>query len=85
MSRAIFEEIVLFLAPFIAYAIWLMLKRQSPLHGPHWEGKIMGLSTAGLALLVASFIWLGLTANKEQGAYIPAHMDNGKLVPAETK
>ena len=85
MSRAIFDEIVLFLAPFVAYAVWLMLKRQSPLHGPHWEGKIMGLTTAGFALLVVSFIWLGLTANKEQGAYVPAHMEYGKLVPAEVK
>jgi len=85
MSRAIFEEIVLFLAPFIAYAVWLMLKRQSPLHGPHWEGKIMGLSIAGLVLLIASFLWLGFTANKEQGTYTPAHMENGKFVPAEMK
>lgn len=85
MTRAIFEEIVLFLAPFIAYAVWLMIKRRSPLHGPHWEGKILSLSMAGLFLLVASFIWLGFTANKEQGAYAPAHMENGKLVPAEIK
>lgn len=85
MTRAIFEEIVLFLSPFIVYAFWLMLRRRSPLHGPHWEGKVLTLSIAGFALLIVSFIWLGLTANKEQGAYAPAHMENGKLVPAEIK
>ena len=85
MTRAIFEEIVLFLAPFVAYAFWLLLRKRSPLHGPHWEGKVMTLSTIGLAFLVASFIWLGFTANKEQGAYAPAHMEGGKLVPAEIK
>ncbi|MBS7804739.1 hypothetical protein KIH24_09150 [Rhizobiales bacterium TNE-4] len=85
MTRAFFDEIILFLSPFIAYAIWLMIHRRSPLHGPHWEGKILSLTTAGLVLLVASFIWLGLTANKDQGAYVPAHMENGKLVPAEIK
>jgi hypothetical protein len=45
----------------------------------------LSLSIIGLALLVASFIWLGLTANKNQGIYVPAHMENGKLVPAEIK
>ena len=85
MTRALFDEIVLFLSPFIAYAFWLMLKRRSPLHGPNWEGKIMGLSMIGLALIVASFIMLGLTGNKEQGQYTPARMENGKLVPAEIK
>lgn len=85
MTRALFDEIVLFLSPFIAYAFWLILKRRSPLHGPNWEGKITWLSMIGLGLLVASFILLGLTANKEQGAYAPARMENGKLVPAEIK
>lgn len=85
MTRALFDEIVLFLSPFIAYAFWLMLKRRSPLHGPNWEGKITWLSMIGLGLLVASFIMMGLFAHKEHGAYQPARMENGKLVPAEIK
>ena len=85
MTRALFDEIVLFLSPFIAYVFWLMLQRRSPLHGPNWEGKMTWLSIAGFSFVIISFIILGLTGNKEQGAYTPARMENGKLIPAEIK
>jgi hypothetical protein len=44
------------------------------------------LAIAGLALLIASFVALGLPqANAPDKVYVPAHMENGALVPAETR
>jgi hypothetical protein len=41
---------------------------------------------AGLALVAASFVYLGLTeGDSTTGKYVPAHVVNGKVVPGHVE
>jgi hypothetical protein len=85
MTRAFLEELLLFLLPFFLFALWLMLQRRSPLRRVHWDGRVPWLVIGGLALTIGWLAWTGLTAPRGTGAYIPAHMENGKFVPGKTE
>jgi amino acid transporter len=81
MLRAL-ESLLFFLAPFILYAGLLLLRRNRPFSQYYWRVQtISGLTIAGLAVAVAGLFFFGLTAERHRGAYIPAHIENGKLVP----
>jgi len=82
MGRALGEAAALFLSPFLAYVLWLILRRRYPLQMKHWtQGRVSGLVLAGLALAVTGFFALGLFAERHHGVYVPARVENGKLVP----
>lgn len=81
MNRAFLEELLLFLLPFALFALWLMLKRRSPLQRVHWDGQVPWLVIGGLVLAIGWMAWTGFTAPRGKGAYIPAHMENGTFVP----
>ena len=81
MTRA-FLELVLFLAPFAAYAIYLVLRARYPLEVEHWTGvRVSILTVIGLAAAVFGLVALNLFAPRGQGVYVPAHVENGVLVP----
>jgi hypothetical protein len=80
MRRAIYE-LFLFLLPFALYLLYTRV-------APRDDGKLRHetpwtlLFIAGLVLVIASFIWLGLTEGSgSQGGYVPAHAQDGKVVP----
>ncbi|MGO9420950.1 DUF6111 family protein [Roseiarcus sp.] len=82
MSRAILEPLALFLAPFAAYAIYLVLRARYPLEVEHWTGvRVSILTVIGLAAAVLGLAALNLFAPRGHGVYIPAHQENGVLVP----
>jgi len=82
MGRAILEPLALFLAPFGIYAIYLGLRARYPLEVGHWTGARVSLLTlAGLAAAVLGLILLDALAPRGQGTYVPAHVENGVLVP----
>jgi hypothetical protein len=82
MWRAMLEPALLFLAPFIAYAILLVLRRNAVFLGDSWgRGTVSLLTLAGLVAAVAWFVYIGFNAERYSGAYVPAHIENGKLVP----
>lgn len=81
MTRAIFEELVLFLAPFALFAIYLVLRRKNPFTREPWSGHVSWLVIAGLVVAVGFLILTGLTAERQTGAFIPPHLENGRLVP----
>jgi len=82
MLRAAFESLALFLSPFAVFALYLVLRARYPLEMEHWtRGRLFTLTLAGLILVLASLIFLGLTAERGHGVYIPAHIENGALVP----
>ena len=59
MIRPVFTEIALFLAPFIAYAIFLWATKAGVLHPDSWTlPRIAWLVIAALALMIGSFIVL---------------------------
>lgn len=81
MTRALFEELVLFLAPFALFAVYLALRRRNPFTRAPWEGHVSWLVIAGLLLAIGFFVITGLMAEREMGAFIPPHLENGRLVP----
>ncbi|HEY4848055.1 MAG TPA: DUF6111 family protein [Methylocella sp.] len=82
MWRAILEPALLFASPFAAYTIYLVLRRNYPFAMEHWtKGAVSTLTLAGLAIAVTGMIAFGIFAPRHEGAYVPAHIENGKLVP----
>jgi hypothetical protein len=82
MWRAILEPALLFLSPFAAYAVYLALRQTAPFAGRHWtKGAVSSLTLAGLAIAAAGMLAFGVFAERHQGAYLPAHIEDGKLVP----
>ena len=83
MIRPVLTEIALFLAPFVIYALFLWLTKTSMLDRTYWSVKIMlSLTIVALLLMIGSFIYLGhFTGMPHDGTYVPAHVEDGKLVP----
>ena len=81
MERAVFETLGLFAAPFVLFAIYLVLSLRYPLAIEHWtRGRVGWLTTAGIAAAVLGLIFIQLTAPRDQGVYVPAHIENGVIV-----
>lgn len=78
------------LIPLILYLAWLAYaRRKAEAKGEEKPGFTDGpwIWPVVLTLLLAigGFLWLGLSATPEDGAYKPAHMENGQLVPAKVE
>jgi hypothetical protein len=87
MIRPVLTELILFLAPFVAYAIFLVATRAQVLDRNQWSGKVLaGLAVAAVVLVLGSFIVLAHFSGAPPGStYEPAHMENGKFVPGRTR
>lgn len=87
MIRPVLTEFALFLAPFVVYAIYLWATRAGVLHPQSWPlSTLMWLTIVALLLMLGSFIVLAQWGGEPAGSeYIPAHMENGRLVPGTTK
>ncbi|HZZ61386.1 MAG TPA: DUF6111 family protein [Roseiarcus sp.] len=82
MGRTLLEPLALFLSPFAAYAVYLILRARYPLEVEHWtSGRVSVLTLMGLAAAVLGLVTLDLLAPRGQGTYVPAHEENGVLVP----
>lgn len=82
MGRILLEILVPFLLPFLGYAVSLALRRRYPFVLTAWSrGPLAVLVVCGLALAVASLVAAGLLWPRGRGDYVPAHMENGVLVP----
>ena len=82
MGRTVLEPLALFLSPFAAYAVYLALRARYPLEIEHWtSARVSVLTLLGLAAAVLGLVSLDLFAPRGQGRYVPAHMENGVLVP----
>jgi exosortase/archaeosortase len=82
MWRALLEPAAFFVAPFVLYVLYLLLRGRHPLKPAHWPGSaVVSLTIAGLAIAVAGMLWFGFGAQRQTGAYVPAHVENGKVVP----
>jgi hypothetical protein len=81
MITRLFWEFLLFLLPFALYFLYTRVARRDD------DGKLghahpwVWLFIAGLVLAIGGLIWVGLTDSKNEGVYVPAHVENGKLVP----
>ena len=87
MIRPVLTEVALFLAPFGAYAIFLWATRAGVLQAASWTvSRIAWLLIAALLLMIGSFVVLAQWGGAPPGStYVPAHYEDGKFVPGETK
>ncbi len=73
-----FVEIVLFLAPFVLFAVWRLM---TPLGGG-LSPRVIAASAALVVLLLAALLWLHGEGSLPPGtAYVPAQLEGGHVVP----
>lgn len=85
MTRAILQEAVLFLLPFVAFAIYLIVRRRNPLAWSSWSDQSVWLIIAGLACVIVSLVSAGILAERQTGAFVPTHIEDGRVVPGRFK
>lgn len=84
MLRAFLEPLAFFLAPFVLYALMLVARQRYPFVRDHWpRHHVSALIVVGMATAVASIFIFGGLAERHNGTYVPAHMENGKFVPGK--
>jgi Family of unknown function (DUF6111) len=82
MGRNILESLALFLSPFAVYGLYLLLRARYPLEVEHWtRGRVSVMTLIGLAAAVLGLIAVNAFAPRGRGVYVPAHVENGVLVP----
>jgi hypothetical protein len=87
MIRPILTEILLFVTPFVVYALFLYATRAGVLHPESWPPKTLAwLTVAAVVLMVAGFVVLAqLDYHPAGSTYVPPHMEDGRLVPGHFK
>jgi hypothetical protein len=87
MIRPAFTEIGIFLIPFAVYALFLVATRSGLMLQSSWPGHIIAKLVLGsLVLVVVSFVLLAhFSGGSPNSTYIPAHIENGRLVPGVEK
>lgn len=84
--RSFITELLLFLMPFGAYALYLWARGHGWREPEHWRGiPLAWLVAAGIAAVAASLVFTALTTGVPKGGvYVPAHVEDGRLVPGRT-
>jgi len=87
MIRPVLTELTLFLTPFVVYAIFLLATNTAVLARASWPPKTLAtLAIVALVLMLGSFVYLSHFSGAPPGStYEPAHMENGRLVPGQTR
>jgi hypothetical protein len=87
MIRQAATEIGIFLIPFAVYALFLIATRSGLLVQAAWPIHLVArLVLASLFLVILSFVMLAnFSGSPPNSTYIPAHIENGKLVPGVEK
>ena len=87
MIRPVLTEIAIFLVPFGIYVLFLFASRSAITAQSSWPLHLVARLVLGSLLLV--IISLVLLAQFSGGApnstYVPAHVENGRLVPGTEK
>jgi hypothetical protein len=87
MIRPILIELLLFLTPFVAYAFLLWAKSHGVFDPESWPLRtVVGLTVSALLLMGASAIIASQLSGAPPGTtYVPAHVENGRLIPGTSK
>jgi hypothetical protein len=87
MIRPALTEIGIFLVPFALYVLFLLATRSGVLAPTSWPVRIIAwLLLGSLVLVVLSLIVLAqFSGASPNSTYVPAHVENGKLVPGVEK
>jgi hypothetical protein len=87
MVRTGLTELLLFLTPFALYALFLVATRAGVLDPKSWPVRhVVLLAIVALVLVIASFVYFAQFSGAPVGTtYVPAHLENGRLVPGAYK
>jgi hypothetical protein len=87
MIRPALSEVGIFLIPFAVYALFLIATRSGLMVQSSWPLHVIAKLVLGsLILVVISFILLArFSGAAPNSTYVPAHIENGKLVPGAEK
>ena len=87
MIRPVLTELALFLAPFVVYAIFLIATNAALLSHASWPPRTLAtLAIVALVLMLGSFVYLSHFSGATPGStYEPAHIEDGRLVPGQTR
>jgi hypothetical protein len=87
MIRPVLTELAIFLIPFVAYALFLIATRSGVLASSSWPVHLIAKLVLGsLLLVIISFVLLAhFSGAPPDSTYIPAHIENGRLVPGVEK
>ncbi|HZH11589.1 MAG TPA: DUF6111 family protein [Microvirga sp.] len=83
MTRAFLQGLVLFLLPFVLFGVYLVIRRRNALAWSSWSDQSLWLAIAGVAMVIASLVVTGLVTERRTGAFVPTHMENGRVVPGQ--
>ena len=87
MIRPVATELALFLTPFVAYALFLWATRAGVVDAKAWSApRLAWLAIIALVLVIVSLLVLAEFSGAPPGStYVPAHLENGRLVPGVEK
>ena len=83
MTRAFLQGLVLFLLPFVLFAVYLVIRRRNALAWSSWSSQSLWLAIAGLTMVIASLVVTGLMTERQTGAFVPTHIENGQVFPGQ--
>jgi hypothetical protein len=79
------DDLLLFFVPFVVFAGFLLLQRRKVFDPQAWRGPMPWLVIAGLLLVIAVMLGMSFFDPRSTGAYVPPHLENGRLVPGTFK
>ena len=87
MIRPVFTELMMFITPFVLYAVFLWATKAGVMHPDSWPlSRVLTLVIVALVLMVAAFVYFADYTGAPPGStYVPAHIENGKFVPGTAK
>lgn len=87
MIRPVLTEVAIFLIPFVAYALFLVATRAGVFASSSWPAHLIAkLALGSLLLVVISFVLLAhFSGAPPNSTYVPAHIEDGRLVPGVEK
>jgi hypothetical protein len=87
MIRPVLTELAIFLIPFAAYAVFLIATRSGVLVSSSWPMHLVAKLVLGsLLLVIISFVLLAhFSGAPPDSTYIPAHIEDGRLIPGAEK
>jgi heme/copper-type cytochrome/quinol oxidase subunit 1 len=83
MTRAFLQGLVLFLLPFVLFGAYLVILRRNALAWSSWSKQSFWLTIAGLVMVILSLVATGLFSERQTGAFVPTHIENGRVVPGQ--
>jgi hypothetical protein len=87
MIRPVLTEVGIFLIPFAVYAVFLIATRSGVFAQASWPAHLVAkLALGSLLLVVVSFLLLAhFSGAPPNSTYVPAHIEDGRLVPGAEK